>query len=148
MLKRTIKFEDFDGNECTEDFYFNISKPEMIELEVDNPKGFTAWMQGIIAAKDHKVLIEQFKRIVLLAYGEKSEDGRLFVKNDEIKNNFANSAAYISLFTELATNDDTAADFLLSILPKDMTEESRKKLDEDRKKAAEEAAASTTNTTT
>lgn len=129
MLKRTIKYEDFDGVEQEEVFYFNISKPELIELEVDHPKGFGAWMEEIMKAKDNKTLIEQFKRIILLAYGEKTEDGRNFVKNDELKAKFESSAAYISLFTELATNDNAASDFLLGVLPKDMTEASKTALD-------------------
>jgi hypothetical protein len=129
MLKRTIKYEDFDGNEQEEVFYFNISKPELIALEVDHPKGFGAWMEEVMKAKDNKTLMEQFKRIILLSYGEKSDDGRMFVKNDELKANFENSAAYISLFTELAMDDNAAAEFLLGVLPKDMTEESRKKME-------------------
>ena len=129
MLKRTIKYEDFDGNEQEELFYFNISKPELIALEVDHPKGFGAWMEEVMKAKDNKTLMEQFKRIVLLAYGEKSEDGRNFVKNDELKAKFESSAAYISLFTELAMDDNAAAEFLLGVLPKDMTEESRKQME-------------------
>lgn len=126
MLKRTIKYEDFDGKEQEEVFYFNISKPELIELEVDHPKGFSAWMEEVVKARDNKILMEQFKRIVLLAYGEKSDDGRHFIKNQELKDKFASSAAYISLFTELATDDNAAADFLLGVLPRDMTEESKK----------------------
>lgn len=129
MLKRTIKYEDFDGKEQEEMFYFNISKPELIALEVDHPKGFGAWMEEVMKAKDNKTLMEQFKRIVLLAYGEKSDDGRNFVKNDELKAKFESSAAYISLFTELAMDDNAAAEFLLGVLPRDMTEESRKKME-------------------
>jgi hypothetical protein len=129
MLKRTIKYEDFDGNEQSEEFYFNISKPELIELEVEHPKGFGAWMEEVVKARDNKILMEQFKRIVLLAYGEKSDDGRHFLKTQELKDKFASSAAYISLFTELATDDNAAAEFLLGVLPKDMTEESRKQME-------------------
>jgi hypothetical protein len=129
MLKRTIKYEDFDGNEREEVFYFNISKPELIELEVDHPKGFGVWMDEVMKAKDNKTLMEQFKRIVLLAYGEKSDDGRQFVKTPELREKFASSAAYISLFTELATDDKAAVEFLLGALPRDMTEESRKKME-------------------
>lgn len=137
MLKRTIQYEDFNGDKQEEVFYFNISKPELIALEVDHPKGFGAWMDEVMKAKDNKTLIEQFKRIVLLAYGEKTEDGKNFVKNDELKAKFESSAAYIALFTELASNDNAAAEFLLGVLPKDMTAKSREAL------AAEAAAATT-----
>lgn len=132
MLKRTIKYIDFDDVEQEEDFYFNISKPELIELEVDQPGGFGAWMEEVMKAKDNKTLMAQFKRILLLAVGEKTPDGRNFVKTEEIKAKFASSAAYISLYTEMATDDKAAADFLLGTLPRDMVVESRKKIDDAR----------------
>ena len=125
MLKREIKYEDFDGNEAVDVFYFNISKPELIELEVEHQEGFTKWIERVIEAKDHKTLMEQFKKIVLLAYGQKSEDGKRFIKNEQIREEFSQTAAYISLFTELAMDDNKAAEFLLSVLPKDMVEASK-----------------------
>lgn len=126
MLKREIKYEDFDGNTVTETFYFNISKPELIELEVEQEKGLGAWIQKIIDTKDHKELIAQFKRIILLAYGEKSEDGKRFVKSDQLREDFSHTAAYISLFTELATSDEAASTFLKGVLPKDLVDGSLK----------------------
>lgn len=129
MLKRKIKYTDFDDVEQEEEFYFNISKPELIELEVEHPRGFSAWMEEVMKAKDNKTLMEQFKRIILLAYGEKTPDGKNFVKNQELKDKFQSSAAYISLYTELATDDSAAADFLLGVLPRDLTEESKKQIE-------------------
>jgi hypothetical protein len=121
MLKRDITYEDFDGNTQTETFYFNISKPELIELEVDVDKGFSAWMETIIKAEDYKTLIAQFKRIVLMAYGERSEDGKRFIKSEQLREEFSQTAAYIALFTELATDDNAAATFMLGVMPSDMT---------------------------
>ncbi len=121
MLKREITYEDFNGDSVTDIFYFNISKPELFELEVEHEKGMGAWLQRIIDTKDHKALLKEFKELVLLAYGEKSEDGKRFVKNDQLREEFSMTAAYQSLFMELATNDGAAATFLIGALPKDMT---------------------------
>jgi hypothetical protein len=121
MLKREIKYEDFDGNEQTDIFYFNISKPEMVELEVEYPEGLKGFIEKIIETKDNKELINQFKRIILLAYGKKSDDGKRFIKNDELREEFSQTAAYQALFIELATVDNAAADFITGILPKDFT---------------------------
>jgi hypothetical protein len=120
MLKREIKYEDFDGKEVTETFYFNISKPELIELEVEFEQGFGKMLENIIETKDHKELIKKFKEIVLLAYGVKSEDGKRFVKSDQLREEFSQSAAYNTLFMELATDDNAAVVFLKNVLPKDM----------------------------
>ncbi len=123
MLKKQITYTDFNDQEVTEVFYFNLSKPELIELEVEyDGAGFGAMIQGIIDAQDRKKLIEVFKRVILLAYGEKSEDGRKFVKNDRLREDFASTAAYSHLFTELATDEKAAADFINGIMPADMLE--------------------------
>jgi hypothetical protein len=120
MLKREIKYEDFDGNEIEEIFYFNISKPELIEMEIEHEGGLGKFLQNIIETKDHRELIKKFKDIVLLAYGQKSEDGKRFIKSDKLREEFSQSAAYSTLFMELATDDGKAAIFLKGVLPKDL----------------------------
>lgn len=120
MLKREIKYTDFDDVVQTEVFYFNISKPEWLEMEVEQKEGFSVWIQNVIKADDNKTLIEQFKKIILAAYGEKSPDGKRFVKSDELRENFSHTAAFQELFMELATDADSAAEFVKGILPKDM----------------------------
>lgn len=122
MLKREITYEDFNGSKVTETFYFNISKPELIEMQVEHDMGMAQFLQSIVESNNHKEVLKKFKEIVLLAYGEKSEDGKYFLKSDEIRNKFSQSAAYSSLFTELATNDDAAAIFIKGVLPQDMGE--------------------------
>lgn len=128
MLKRKIDYEDFNGEPASDICYFNISKPELLELEVEYDGGFTKMIQNVIDAKDHKTLIQHFKSIILMAYGKKSDDGKTFLKNDAIREEFAHSAAYISLFMELASDDDKAATFLMGVLPKDMVAEVSKQL--------------------
>lgn len=124
MLKRNITYEDFNGNKATDVFYFNISKQELIKMEVEYPQGFGAMIEAIIEAKDHKTLIKKFEELILLAYGEKSEDGKRFIKTDKLREEFSQTAAYNALFLELATDDKAAVTFLKGVLPKDLTSDS------------------------
>jgi hypothetical protein len=120
MLKRDITYEDFNGVEVTEEFYFNLSKSELIELESEYKEGFSGLIQEIIKTQDQKELIKRFKEIVLKAYGIKSEDGKRFIKSEQLREEFSQTAAYNVLFVELATDDEKAAIFINGIMPKDM----------------------------
>lgn len=124
MLKREIVYEDWDGNKAVEICYFNLTKPELIDMEVehDDQRGFAAFLEKIVETKDQKELIRQFKKIVLMAYGVKSEDGKRFIKSDQLREEFSQTAAYPALFMELATNDMAAVDFFRAVMPKDMME--------------------------
>lgn len=122
MLKRNITYKDFNGEEVTETFYFNLTRTELIELEVSYEGGLQAAIQRIIEENDPKKLIMEFKRIVLLAYGVRSEDGKRFMKSDQIREEFSQTAAYDELFMELATDDDAAADFVKGIIPSDLVQ--------------------------
>jgi hypothetical protein len=126
MLKRDITYEDFDGEKVTETFYFNLSKSEIIELEVGYKEGLQEVLQRIIKTEDRKRLVEEFKKIILLSYGVKSDDGKRFVKNEGLREEFSQTAAYDSLFIELATNDESAATFIKGIIPKDFAKEVEK----------------------
>lgn len=129
MLKKTVTFEDYDGDEVTETFYFNLSKAELVELEVEFDGGLAKFLQRIIDDGNVANMIEQFKRIVLLSYGVRSEDGKRFIKNDQVREEFTQTAAYSAVFMELATSDQAAAAFLMGVLPKDMAQETQKALD-------------------
>lgn len=120
MLKRDITYEDFNGNRITETFFFNLTKSELVELEAGYDGGLQEAITKIIDAKDFKALILEFKKIVLLSYGIKSEDGKRFIKSDQIREEFAQTAAYDALFTELATDENAAVIFLTGIMPKDL----------------------------
>ena len=121
MLKKTITYTDYNGVERTEDFYFNLSRAELAEMELSVDGGLTEMINKIIAAQDTPSLVKIFKDLVLKAYGEKSLDGKRFVKVDEtgykLSNNFAQTEAYSILFMELATNADAAAKFFEGIVP-------------------------------
>lgn len=129
MFKRDVTYEDFDGEEVTETFYFNLSKRELIQLEVEYKEGLRDALQRIVKSNDRKVLVAEFQKIVLLAYGIKSDDGRRFIKNDTIREEFSQTAAYDSLFMDLAMNDTAAAAFINGIVPKDLAAEVEKATD-------------------
>lgn len=117
MLKKTITYTDYNGTERTEDFYFNLSKAEVMEMEMGIEGGMTEMINKIVAAKDAPAIIAIFKKLILKAYGEKSADGKRFIKSDEISTAFAQTEAYSDLYMELATNADKAAEFVNGIVP-------------------------------
>ena len=117
MLKRTITYTDYLGNQRTEDFYFNLTQAEVMEMELSRTGGLTAMIEKIVAEQDHPKIIKIFKELVLKAYGQVSPDGRKFVKNDELRDDFSQTEAYSMLFIELATNAKAAAEFVNGIVP-------------------------------
>lgn len=119
MLKKTITYIDYDGNERTEDFYFNLSKAEIMEMELSMPGGMAQTLNKIVAAQDGEKIIKIFKEIILKAYGEKSPDGKRFIKSEELSAAFSQTEAFSQLFVELATNADAAAQFVNGIIPAD-----------------------------
>ncbi len=119
MLKKTITYTDYNGTERTEDFYFNLSKAEAMEMEMGTSGGLTETIKKIVAAQDSPSIIKIFKDFILKAYGEKSLDGKRFIKSKEISEAFSQTEAYSQLFMELATNADAAAEFVNGIVPQD-----------------------------
>lgn len=118
MLKKTITYEDFDGNSRTQDFYFNLTEQEVAELEIVTPGGFESYVNKIVGAKSQVELIDLFKRLIHMSYGEKSADGIHFHKSEAIWENFASTQAYSDLYMELVTNTDKAIEFFNGIIPK------------------------------
>ena len=117
MLKKTITYTDYNSVERTEAFYFNLTKAELMEMEIGTTGGMADMIKRIVDAKDAPAIIKIFKELVLKAYGEKSADGKRFVKSEEISNGFAQTEAYSQLFMELATDADAAAAFVNGIIP-------------------------------
>lgn len=117
MLKKTVTYVDYNGVERTEDFYFNLTKAEVAEMEMSVEGGFSKMLEEIIASKDNVRIVSLFKQMVLKAYGEKSADGRRFVKSEEISKAFSETEAYSEIFMELALNSDQAAAFVNGIMP-------------------------------
>lgn len=117
MLKKTIKYTDFDGNERSEDFYFNLTKAEVTEMEMSTAGGLGKLLNKIVAENDTKRMIESFKDLILRSYGEKSPDGKRFIKSQEFRDAFSQTEAYSELFMELATNSESAEAFVNGIIP-------------------------------
>lgn len=119
MIKKTIKYVDFDGVERVEDFYFHLSKAEAVEMLVSEEGGYEKYIEKIVSTRDNRKIVEIFKDLVLRSYGEKSLDGRRFVKSKELSDAFSQTNAYEELFMELAENADVAAAFVKGVLPQE-----------------------------
>lgn len=127
MYIRPITYKDFDGNERTEDFYFNLSDAEITEMELSKEGGFDQWIKRIANAQNLPELIKLFKSLILMAYGEKSLDGKSFLKKDlvtgrPLSEQFEQTAAYSVLFMELVTNTDKATEFINKVIPENAAE--------------------------
>ena len=142
MLTKTVKYTDYNGNERTEKLNFHLTKAEIAEMELSMPGGMSATIQRIIEAQDTKQLIDIFKDLLLRSYGVKSPDGRRFIKNDELREEFSQTEGYSELFMELATDAKAASDFVNGIIPTDMQEQ-LKNIPEDMKKQIEDVTNST-----
>lgn len=123
MLTKTYTYIDYNGNERTETNLFNLSKAEMLEMELSTENGLTDMVQEIIKSNDSARIVEVFKDIILKSYGVKSPDGRRFIKTKELRDEFASTEFYSILFTELATNSETAAAFINGIVADNVAKE-------------------------
>lgn len=123
MYKITKTYTDYNGVERTEDAYFNLSKAEILEMELGTTGGAAEKLQRIVDSKDLPGLITQFKFWVLKSYGVKSDDGKRFIKSQEITDAFEQSPMYSEIFMELATNDEAAIKFIKGIMPPDLASE-------------------------
>ena len=118
MLTKPITYTDYDGVERTENFMFNLTKAEIAELNLTTEGGLQTAVQKIIDSRDVPEITKWFKKIIMMAYGEKSADGRRFIKSEELTENFLQTEAYSELFMELISDDNAAAAFVNGIIPK------------------------------
>lgn len=127
MLQKSIKYLDYNGVEREETFLFNLTKAELMEMELGTTGGLTEMIQKIIQTKDQPSIIKIFKELILKAYGEKSADGKRFIKTDEhgnpLSRAFSETEAYSNLFMELSTDDKAAAAFVNGIIPEGLSKE-------------------------
>ena len=123
MYNKTVTYKDYKGNTRTEDFYFDLNKAELVELELSTKGGLTVMMDRIIAAQDNATLFKIFKDLVSKSYGVLSDDGRKFVKNQEVLDDFMQTEAYSIIFSELATNAEAAAEFFNNVIPQNLAKE-------------------------
>lgn len=117
MLKERIDYVDFDGNRRSEDFYFNFTEAEIQEQNLKTPGGIKAKLEKIIQTQDQEKLVEYFKYLILESYGVKSDDGRRFIKSEELSKEFSQTGAYNKLFMTLSTNTEEAIRFCRGIIP-------------------------------
>ena len=117
MLKKTITYTDYNGLQRTEDFYFILSKAEVVEMEMGTTGGFTEMINRVVAAQDAPTIIKVFKELILKSYGQKSPDGKRFEKSKELSTEFSQTEAYSQLFMELSTDANKAAEFVNGIIP-------------------------------
>ena len=118
MYKKTITYEDYNNVTRTEDFYFNLTQAELAEMEFGTSGGLADMLTQISKSKDQPSIIAMFKKIILAAYGVKSPDGKYFRKTEEIRNDFMSTEAYSILFMELASDSDSASEFINGVIPK------------------------------
>lgn len=123
MLKETITYTDYDGVKREEDYYFNLSKVELTEMEMSTEGGLNKKIERITKSQDGKEIIELFKYIILKSYGVKSDDGKRFIKSQELTDAFSQTEAYVELFMKLATDADAAGRFIAGIIPADLAEQ-------------------------
>lgn len=122
MLKKTIKYIDLNGIERNEDFYFNLSKPEVVKMQSSVKGGYDAQLKSIAADLNGAYIMEFFEDLIKKSYGEKSVDGRRFIKSAELSEAFMQTPAYEALFEELVTDSNAAAAFVNAIMPSDIAD--------------------------
>lgn len=120
MISKTFTYVDYNGEERTETAYFNLSKAEILEMEMSVDGGFTAMIDRIVEAKDAPSVVKVFKDLILRSYGIKSPDGRRFIKNQQLRDEFEQTEMFSELFMELSLNDKKASEFVNGLIPKDM----------------------------
>lgn len=131
MLKRPITYTNFDGETVTETYYFNLSKSELLMMEVGSKgRSFSEYIKEIVDAKDANTLMREFRSLILLAYGVRSDDGKRFVKSETLSKEFEQSFAFDALYMELVGSDQAAADFMLGVIPKDLEDAAAKNIQE------------------
>lgn len=127
MIKKTITYTDYNDTKRTEDFYFNLSKAELTEMQLSKKGGLDTYLTRIIKSDDTPEIMSMFKDIIVKSYGVKSDDGRRFIKSEEISNDFLQTEAYSELLLEIMTNANASSEFINGLMPREIVEEIAKK---------------------
>lgn len=117
MLKKTIQYTDYNDVKREEDFYFNLTETELAEMQLEVTGGLDSMLQAIVKAQDIPTIAKLFKQIILKAYGQKSPDGRRFIKSEELSTEFSQTGAYNVLYMELSQDAEKASEFITGIIP-------------------------------
>lgn len=132
MLQKAITYTDWNDEERTETFYFNLTKTELSKLEYAHSGGLTEWIKRAVEAKDGKTILDTFEEIIRATYGVKSPDGRTFIKSQQAFEEFKGTAAYDQLYMELVTDGEKAAKFITDCMPKELRAEAEKHMKENK----------------
>lgn len=122
MIKKTVTYTDFNGERVTEDLYFHLSSAELIEMEADEKGSMAARLKGIVGSKNNSEILKAFQDIVLRAYGHRSEDGKRFIKSDEIREELRHSPAFDEVLLEIMLDPDKASEFINAVIPQNLSE--------------------------
>lgn len=124
MIMETRTYKDYNGVTRTENFFFNLSKAELAEMELSTEGGYAEMIERIVSAQDRPALVKIFKELLLKSYGEKSPDGKRFIKSEELSLAFSQTEAFSDMFMELATNSEKAAEFINGVVPEGFSKQS------------------------
>ncbi len=123
MIKKTVSFVDFNGTERSDDFYFNLTIDELIEMELSPNESLKDYLNRVIQSSDGMEIYKVFKKIVLASYGKKSDDGLRFIKSDEVRDEFSQTNAFSELLFEFMKDAESASEFINSLIPQDKIKE-------------------------
>lgn len=129
MLAKKIKYTDYNGVDQVETFHFAINKAELLELELSTNGGYENYLRRLINSRDQAEITKIFKKFILMSYGVKSDDGKRFIKSEELSKEFEQTEAYSELFVELATDTKAATDFFNGIIPPALYAEVKKEVE-------------------
>lgn len=128
MLKRTVTYQNYNGDEVTEDLYFNLTKAEIVDMELSTNGGLSTLLNRIVNTKNIPEAVKVIKEILTKSYGKKSDDGNRFIKNQQLIDDFVASPAYTKLYMELVFDAEAGAKFITGIVPPDMVNELQKEI--------------------
>ena len=121
MIKKTITYTDYNGVSRTEDFWFNLTTAELMKMELGTRGGFSEMITRIVQANDVPTMMKVFDDFIRKSYGQKSPDGKRFIKSEAITEEFCQTEAYSNLFIEFITDTDKAIEFMNGIVPAEIS---------------------------
>lgn len=117
MYKKIIEYEDYNGNKRKEPFYFNLEESDIIRYNFSHDGGYQNYLSRLLATNKAEEAFELFEKFIADSYGVKSDDGKTFVKNEKVLNEFKQSRAYSNLLMELVTVPGASDKFFEGIMP-------------------------------
>lgn len=123
MLKKRITYTNFEDEEVTETFYFNLTKADLMEMEVSKRGGLNGYIERIQETNDAGLVFEELKSLMSRSVGRLAPDGRGFSRSQQIRDEFMNSEAFSNFILEMLTDPQLAAEFIQGLIPKNIESE-------------------------